>query len=315
MAVILEKASPATKGGYSYFRRFAWGVLAYNILVVLWGAYVRATGSGAGCGNHWPLCNGEMVPRAPKIATVIEFSHRLTSGLAVLSLAALCIWSFRLFPRGHRARLAATLSLVFIFVEALLGAGLVLLRYVAQNASIGRAFYLSAHLSNTQFLLAAITASAWLAGPLRAGERQLRPSLPAAGLIAALIVSISGAIAALGDTLFPATSFAAGMRQEFSSTAHILLRLRLLHPALAIVLGVYLLLMAILIVRSKPAFEISRLSWLLAGLVLLQLIAGALNVVLLAPVWMQMLHLLLADLIWVTLVILALDSRFTAGPE
>ncbi len=49
----------------AWFSRYAWGVLLWNVLVALWGAYVRATGSGAGCGSHWPTCNGEILPRAP----------------------------------------------------------------------------------------------------------------------------------------------------------------------------------------------------------------------------------------------------------
>src|ERR1017187_2983546 len=88
---------------YRRFSQVAWGVLAYNMLVVLWGAFVRATGSGAGCGNRWPLCNGVIVPHAPRIETIIEFTHRATSGLALVSVAALCLWAFRLFPRGHRS--------------------------------------------------------------------------------------------------------------------------------------------------------------------------------------------------------------------
>src|SRR5579859_5928934 len=108
---------PAT-AAVNRFRRFAWGVLGYNILVILWGAYVRASGSGAGCGSHWPLCNGEVVPAAKTIEQAIEFTHRLTSALAVMSAAALWLWSFRVFPRGHRGRKTAALSIVFLIMEA-----------------------------------------------------------------------------------------------------------------------------------------------------------------------------------------------------
>ena len=79
----------------SRFARYGWGVLAFNLLVILWGAYVRASGSGAGCGAHWPLCNGEVIPRAPSVATLIEYSHRLTSGLALLGVLALLAWTWR----------------------------------------------------------------------------------------------------------------------------------------------------------------------------------------------------------------------------
>ena len=109
-------------------------MLAYNLAVILWGAYVRASGSGAGCGAHWPLCNGEVIPRAPSIATLVEYSHRLTSGLALLGVVALMVWTWRVWGRGHPARRGALLSLIFILTEAAVGAGLVLFELVADNA-------------------------------------------------------------------------------------------------------------------------------------------------------------------------------------
>jgi len=291
-------------GNTRFFARYAWGVLIYNILVVLWGAYVRATGSGAGCGSHWPLCNGEVVPRAPRLETIIEFTHRLTSGVAGLLVLALLVWAVRLFPRGHVVRRTAWLSLVLLLVEAALGAGLVLFQFVGQNASLARAAYLAAHLANTQLLLAALVATAWLAARKRGPQRPPRAVL--AALPVALLVGISGAIAALGDTLFPATSVAAGIRQEFSAAASTLLRLRLLHPILAVAGGMYLISAAVSAIRAAPAARAA--GWTLAALTLVQLAAGAVNVVLLAPVWMQIFHLLLADLLWVALVVACLET-------
>ncbi len=278
------------------FQRFAWGVLGYNLLVILWGALVRASGSGAGCGSHWPLCNGEVVPRAPRIETIIEFTHRLTSGFAVIAVAGLFVWALRTFPRGHRVRLAAGLSLLFLFIEALLGAGLVLFEYVARNASAGRAAYLSLHLVNTQILLALLVSTAWLATRRWEGWPRVPGGLKTA-LAVALAVSVTGAIAALGDTLFPASSVAAGIRQEFSDAAHALLRLRLLHPVVAVAGSLYLLWVARR-VRSRT----------LGALIVVQLLAGVVNVILLAPVWIQIVHLLIADLLWLALVILVLES-------
>ncbi len=297
--------------GLVSYRRFAWIVLAWNILVVLWGAYVRASGAGAGCGSHWPLCNGEVLPRAPRVETIIEFTHRITSGLALLSVGALALWAWRLFPSGHKARKYALLAVVFILIEALLGAGLVLLRYVDKNASIGRAFYLAAHLANTQCLLAVIALAGWYADrPPQA--RAYRPLIVRAALPVLLIVSISGAVAALGDTLFPATSFAEGVRQEMTSTAHILLRLRVFHPALAI-LGAFVAMgAAIASKKERRVPYVDTLAWVAIGLALIQLVAGGVNVLLLAPVWMQILHLLLADVLWVVLVFLVVEGYRTA---
>ena len=86
------------------FIRFAWITLAVTIVVIVWGAVVRTTGSGAGCGSHWPLCNGGVVPLAPTTATIIEFTHRLTSGVAMILALVLALWARRLFPVGQRAR-------------------------------------------------------------------------------------------------------------------------------------------------------------------------------------------------------------------
>ncbi len=304
-------ASPPAVGT-SRFTRFAWGVLAWNLVVVLWGAYVRASGSGAGCGSHWPLCNGEVVPRAPRLETIIEFTHRLTSGVAVLGAVALLLWSFRLFPRGHRVRGMAMASLAFLMVEAALGAGLVLLEYVAGNASAGRAIYLSLHLSNTLLLLGALALTAWFSREsVRVPGR--RSPLVLASLPVALLVSISGAIAALGDTLFPATSLSEGIRQDLSGATHVLLRLRIFHPALAILGGAFFLTLAVWVLRSKPRPPVHGIALAVLILTLAQLTAGAINLALLAPVAMQIVHLLLADLVWIALVLLVVEGASPAA--
>ena len=152
------------------FTRFVWVTLGLLILVILWGAFVRATGSGAGCGSHWPLCNGVVLPREARVDTMIEFFHRITSALSGLFVLAMVVWAFRLFPKGHIVRKGAVLSLFFIITESLLGAGLVLFEWVAHNASVGRAISMALHLVNTFLLLGAVTLTAWWAGggqPLR----------------------------------------------------------------------------------------------------------------------------------------------------
>src|SRR4051812_37795757 len=218
--------------------RFAWVVLIYNVAVIVWGAYVRATGSGAGCGAHWPLCNGTVVLRAPAIATLIEFSHRATSGLSLVSVVALFFWARRVAAPGHPVRLGAALSLGFMLSEAALGAGLVLFQLVANDASAARALAVGAHLLNTFLLLGALTLSVFWAsggGGLNAGaeSRRARWQLTL-GAAALLLVSVAGAITALGDTLFPSASFAEGLGADLSSTSHLLIRLRTIHPVLAV---------------------------------------------------------------------------------
>lgn len=298
------------------FAGFAWGVLGYNLLVILWGAFVRATGSGAGCGSHWPLCNGEIIPRADALETIVEFTHRLTSGLALILVVALFLWARRRYPGGDAVRLGARLSLIFIITEALVGAGLVLFEWVAQDTSVGRAISIVVHLINTFILLLSLALTAWWAsGGKRVRVHSGAPALIlGAGLAGALLMGASGALAALGDTLFPVTSLAEGIRQDFNPTAHFLVRLRLLHPTIAVLSGLWLIFGANWIVARSQEAVVRRLGRALVILVVVQIGAGFINVLLLAPVWMQLLHLLLADLIWITLVLFS-AARFADQSE
>jgi heme A synthase len=289
--------------------RFAWSVVAYNLLVILWGALVRATGSGAGCGAHWPLCDGQVVPRAPSVEQAIEFTHRATSGLALLAVVALAIAAFRSRPEGHPVRRAAAWSVVFIVLEALLGAGLVLFELVAENASAARAVAMAAHLVNTFLLLGALALTARAAADRPAPRPGARPRTAAAWIATLALLAIagaSGAVAALGDTLFPARDLAHAIEQDLSPTSHALLRLRLAHPALAAL-------------AAAAALALAG-RWTLAGtadarwpravvvLSLAQIVVGVVNVALLAPVALQLVHLLLADLLWIALVVAGADA-------
>ena len=289
------------------FARYAGAVLVYNLGVVLWGAYVRATGSGAGCGNHWPLCNGAVVPASPAVATLIEFTHRASSGFDVLLVAILVVGAFRSFPRGDAVRLGAALSALFLTTEALIGAALVKLEHVAQNASVGRAYSLSAHLVNTLALLACLALTVWwAAGGGRVELRGRRGWLALTGVVVFVLAGISGTITALGDTLFPASSLAAGLEQDLDPGASIFVRLRWLHPLLAIAAAAWLVSYALTCASRLP--ESRRFAYSAIALVGLQVSAGILNLLLLAPVWMQMVHLLLADLVWISLVLLLASS-------
>ncbi|HXV42978.1 MAG TPA: COX15/CtaA family protein [Anaerolineae bacterium] len=291
------------------FAKYAWGVLAFNLGVILWGAYVRATGSGAGCGSHWPFCNGEIIPRNPQVETMIEFTHRLSSGLALLLVVGLVVWAFRLYPKkGHSVRWGAGFSMFFIITEALVGAGLVLFELVAQDTSSARAVVIAVHLMNTFLLLAALTLTAWWASGGRPvqlkGQGWLGSALGIA-FLALLVLGASGAITALGDTLFPANSLAEGLQQKFSPTAHLLVRLRLWHPLIAIAVGAYVILVIGLFNARRSTPLARQIGRIFTVLYFIQLGSGAFNVYLLAPTWMQLWHLLLADALWIVLVIFA----------
>jgi heme A synthase len=296
---------------HSRFTFYAWGVVGYTLLVILWGAYVRASGSGAGCGNHWPLCNGQVLPRSNQIETLIELTHRLMSGLSLLLIVGLVIWAFRAFPKRHAVRFGAVFSLVFIITEALIGAVLVRAELVAGNASMSRAIVMSIHLVNTFTLMAFLTLTAWWVSGAAAvrlrGQGIVVWSLGFA-LVGTLILAVSGAVAALGDTLFPTDSLAAGLSQDFSSGAHFLIQLRLLHPVLAIIVGIVILLVAGIANLLRPRLGVRRTMLSVTGLVVLQICAGLLNVALLAPIWLQIVHLLLADLLWIALVLMAASA-------
>jgi heme A synthase len=293
------------------FAKYACLVLAYNLAVIAWGAYVRASGSGAGCGSHWPLCNGEVIPRTPTLKTLVEFSHRLTSGLALLLVVGLVVWAFRVYERAHPVRRWAVASAIFILTEALIGAGLVLFEYVAENKSIARAFWMSGHLINTFLLLAAFALTAWSAindtrGRVR-GQGPLNWVL-AAAIIGTLMLGVSGAVTALGATLFPVTSLAEGLQQDLSPTSHILLRLRFYHPLIAVVVSAWLFFAASFARAQRPSIWTKRFAGTLLVLLVIQLLAGAANLLLHAPIWLQILHLLFSDLIWIALILLAATS-------
>lgn len=294
------------------FAVVATSLLVYTVAVVLWGAFVRASLSGDGCGDHWPLCNGVALPVEPSTKTIVELTHRVTSGLCWIGTLVMYVWALRGFPRGHATRSAAGWSLFFMTTEALVGAGLVLFRMVASNPSTARAAWMSAHLINTFLLLAALTwmaVSAWTPEGVRFDRSKWARRAFGGAALAMLLVGVSGAVAALGDTLFPSSSLVEGIREDFSPTSHLFLRLRIWHPVIAVIGSGYLLWLASTLVYRDDETRSRRLGLTLGSLVLLQIGIGLLNVWLLAPVWMQLLHLLIADATWIVLVLLALSSR------
>jgi len=289
-------------------RRFSWGVLSYSIAVILWGTLVRATGAGAGCGNHWPLCNGTVLQPSPTMNTVIEFTHRVTSGLSVLLVVGLVVWTYRGTVRGHLARAAAIASLCFIVIEAILGALLVKLGLTAQSLSPLRPAYLALHLTNTLLLLAAITLTAHLLsrdrGFMRGSIRISAPFGAISAVVVVMIVGVTGSLAALGDTLFPATSLGMALAQDLSASSGWLVRWRWTHPTIAFVASILLIWLMVRAAQHKVGQDNRGLSALVLLLLAAQYLLGILDVVLLGPLWLQVTHLLGADLLWAALVVL-----------
>lgn len=290
------------------YAKFSWFVLFWNLLVILWGALVRASGSGAGCGSHWPTCNGAILPQPQNIRTVIEFTHRMMSGAALILVLILLIGAWRSLPKGHPARKSALGAAVFILIEALLGAGLVLFRLVEDNSSAARAAAVAIHLLNTFILVGWLTLTAWWASggkPITLKNKGWWPLMLGAGLAGVALIGMSGAITALGDTLFPSTSIAHSLEQMNDPNANFLINLRVIHPIIAILVGLSALYLARAAYQASQSALTRRFSLLLGGLILLQWTAGLTNILLLAPTWMQLVHLFLADTVLIALVLLS----------
>ena len=273
---------------------FTFWLTGYTVVVILWGAFVRATGSGAGCGSHWPLCNGEVIPRSPTVETLIEFGHRLSSGLLGILVLALVVVAFRAYPRGHRVRKGAMWTLFFVVTESLLGAGLVTFEWVAANDSEERVYVMAFHLVNTFLLLGVMTLTAWFANggaPLRLRGRPSMVAPVMAALLGVMVVGTSGAVTALGDTLV----LTEGVQPEDSPVVARLVASRFYHPTVAI---------AVLVLVGFVGLKNRTYGRPLTIAYLVQLALGALNVYLEAPVWMQLVHLAVADVIWILLVLL-----------
>jgi heme A synthase len=309
----MEIRNHSSEVGAGRFAVYAWVVTGLTLAVILWGAFVRASKSGDGCGAHWPLCNGTVVPDPQSAKTLVEFAHRATSGIAFLLVVVLCVWAFRRFRRGHAVRAAAAASAFFIVTESLIGAGLVLLRLVGDNTSVARAVYLSVHLVNTFLLVAALALTAWWATRGVAARPRLSEFVRGrvgVALLGSLALGVSGAVAALGATLFSEGDGAGVDLEGMSAASRVLFSLRhyYLHPLLAFAVGGYLVWFAVASRRAGLGAWARRWAGAVVALVAAQFAAGLVNAALLAPVWLQLVHLLLADLLWLALVLLSAES-------
>ena len=294
------------------FERFAWAFLAYLLFVILFGAWVRISGSGAGCGAHWPLCHGEVMPAAPNAKTLIEFTHRITSGLSGLMGLALVWAARRVSGQVFRASLA---MFAFLLIEGFIGAVLVKKELVAGDASASHAIVAALHLANTLLLTASAAAMAWWAGSRRsAGRVTAPPRAILAGIIVLLIITnATGAVTALGDTIFPVQpaldgGLLAKVRADLSPTHHFLVRLRIVHPAVAMSTVILVGGALLWLMQTWPLRLLKSGLHALAG----QTALGFLNIALGAPGWMQLVHLLAAQVVWM-LIFLAVATLWSGG--
>jgi heme a synthase len=292
-------------------------VTVATVLVVLLGAVVRVTGSGAGCGQHWPTCNGEVAHLPQSVETWIELSHRLTSGLDFLGVLLLVVLAFGLAPR-HPARIAAFAALGLMVVEVAIGARLVLLNLVGSNMSFDRVVVMPAHLVTTSLLIGALTAASYFGGSSRLARDPALRAGEASGLRAALLwslgagvflllVSMTGAVTALGDTVYPVRGQGAleHLQNDQAASSHLLGKLRVVHPLLAL-LGVAGLWVAASRARdAAKAPAVQRLGAALYAGGGLALVVGVSNIWLGAPGYIQVTHLFVACLLWLGIVMLS----------
>ncbi|VAV97368.1 Cell division protein FtsW [hydrothermal vent metagenome] len=276
-------------------------MLTAVVVVVSSGALVRATNSGAGCGESWPRCDQQLFPIPDSIEQLIEFTHRmLTSGLVIGGIA-LIVLSYVQLGKSHPVTRAAVIAFGFLLFESVLGAALVLFGWVEQDASIGRLVAVPIHLMNTFALIAAYALVAWRAAGRadfsisNAGHRG-RVLVVGAGIL--VLIAAIGSLNALADTLFPAESIVSAITEEFGSTAPILLKIRVLHPIVAIggSIGIVFIIRYLDVGMSRST---RKRGWMIMGIIGLQFVVGLVNIALLTPVEIQVFHLVIADLLWI----------------
>jgi heme A synthase len=213
--------------------------------------------------------------------------------------------------------------MIFILTEGAVGALLVLLEQVGQNDSLSRAYWMAGHLLNTFLLLGALTATAWWAATLRADDTKRPISLRdtrlalllGAGLLLIMAVSALGAVTALGDTLYPPASVSEGVARDFAEDAHFSEALRIWHPVLAVFSAIYLYIVLATTMRDRQRPAARRWARIAQLLVATQIAAGFVNMILLAPLWMQVVHLFLADSVWIALLLVGANALAAPAAE
>lgn len=312
---MLEFSKMETETKLGKLAKYAWFVLVYNLIVILWGVFLRASLSGDGCGEHWLTCGGEFIPSAPQLKTQIEYLHRVTTSLAgitvvILLISAIVKWRKNKSSQNKLVIRMSIASLLFIILEGIIGGLLVLTGNTAANWTPTRPFWMAAHLVNTFTLIAVLTLTAWFAS----GEKSFRLFkahrktliLLAIATVGIFIAGMSGSMAALSSMLFPSSTLSEGIAKDFSASSHYLLRLRVFHPILSIMTGVFLIFLAGWCrTRAQNSPSVNRWANVLGFIVLIQFASGAVTLLLLAPIVMQLIHLFLADIVWISFVLMA----------
>jgi heme A synthase len=306
---------------HTSYLRLAWIVFVFTMFVVIWGGFTSASGSGDGCGTSWPLCGQLVAEGGPSRYTLIEFFHRITSGLSLLGVVGLFVLARQRYPVGHPVRTGSGWSLFFMITESLLGAGLVIFAWTNMNLSLARALVQPVHMFNTLLLMGAMGLTIWWAAGNPRISLRSHPALTLMILLSLagfILISSFGTFASLAGHIFPSESFLDGVRSDFSRDSHYLIRLRIWHPILATLIGFWLVWFSRYINQHYPDPRNETVTLALLAVYGVQYALGFLNAFLLSPIWLQMVHLLLAHAVWLLVMwagVNALRTSQAATPE
>jgi heme A synthase len=286
----------------------AWSMLWLTVAVVVGGALVRATDSGAGCGESWPICGGQIIPEIGNYHTAIEVSHRLMTGLLGFVLIAVFVLVRRHYDKSHRLRRAVFVAGILLIIESLLGASLVLFGWVEFDASIARLIVVPIHLVNTFLLVAAMTAVAFFAdggAGFRVDPKKTLDKVLGGSLLIILIIGATGALNALADTLIKSDALRTAVGDEILVTESVLRQIRTIHPFVAIIGGLALF-MLVRYLTAEASKRVKLIGLGVQAIIWAQFILGLLNIALNVPLEIQLVHLFVADLLWISFVVIAL---------
>ncbi len=282
-------------------KSYAKSGLFLSIASILAGAFVRATGSGDGCGATWPTCKGRIIPALSDTSELIEFSHRSVSGVLLIVTVIIFIKS-RKFQKDSLVRTVTNYLTFFVIFEALIGAVIVIFEWVGLNSSLPRIIAVPIHLVNTFGLLGCY---AILYKILDKNIEEINSMFNKNFIFISSLFLLSGAtgsIAALADVLFPSASFIEGFLADFDRTSEVLTRLRILHPIVSSTLSLVLYFYSIRInkkynIRVKP----------LQTLIFVAVLLGFLNVLSNIILPLSILHLAIADFLWISYIYVSID--------
>ena len=312
-AVVAESPStgdsrPISHLKSSSFATYSLVVLIYTLATVAWGAIVRSSGSGAGCGNNWPLCDGQLLPIFSSSQRIVEFAHRTSTEIVGPLALILLIWARRIFPQGSMGRKAAYGVMAMTLFEGLIGAVLVKKGWVNMDTSVGRVYFMGLHVVST-FVLIAFLTTAYLAAkgvrPIQIKGQGAVGWMLGACVLCVAGLGISGAISALGHQLWPVNDV---LKAAASPTSPLLVKLQPTHPFLAVAIGLLIVLTVGLVLHLRPTADVRRASRYVAGAFGGEMLVGLINIWLKAPVWMQAAHLVTADLTFASVIALAIAA-------